>query len=74
MRSKGYQENIQNQMQQVSYQLLQLQSSKHILNGYKAWHIFDRKKEALEKELKDSIEEYQRILQHSFSIPATTIN
>ncbi|MCX6988892.1 MAG: hypothetical protein NTZ52_05255 [Chlamydiae bacterium] len=74
MRSKHYKENIQTQMQQVSHQLLQLQSSKHILTGYKAWNVFDHKKEALKRELQDSIEEYQRILKHRFNNQPTPIS
>ena len=53
-------------MQHLSNQLFSLQSSEHILKGHKKWNVFDRKKEALEKELKDSLEEYQRILHFTY--------
>ena len=59
----SYKENIQNQMQQISTQLVKLRSSKHVLNGYKAWNVFDVKQEALQRELEESMKECQRILQ-----------
>ena len=59
----SYKENIQNQMQQISTQLIKLRSSKHVLNGYKAWNVFDVKQEALQRELEESMKECQRILQ-----------
>ncbi|NDD58907.1 MAG: hypothetical protein EBZ47_06625, partial [Chlamydiae bacterium] len=62
----SYKETIQKQMQHLSNQLFSLQSSEHILKGHKKWNVFDRKKEALEKELKDSLEEYQRILHFTY--------
>ena len=62
----SYRENIQQQMQMVSSELSKLQSSKHVLNGQKSWNVFDRKRENLEKQLSDSIEEYKRILCFSF--------
>lgn len=65
MKRHSTRENIQQQMQLMSYELSKLQSSQHILNGQKSWHVCDHKKETLEKQLRDSIEEYKRILCYS---------
>lgn len=62
----SYRENIQQHMQLVSSELSKLRSSKHILNGQKSWNVFDRNREKLEKQLTDSIEEYERILCFSY--------
>lgn len=72
MKRPSTRENIQQQMQLMSYELSKLQSSQHVLNGQKSWHVFDRKKETLEKQLRESIEEYQRILCYSFKETAPT--
>ena len=66
----SYRENIQQQMQSVVSELSKLQSSNHILSGQKVWKVFDQKREYLEKELKDTLEEYQRILRFSFDTKA----
>lgn len=72
MKRLNYRENIQQQMKLVTLELSKLQSSKHVLTGQKAWHVFDRKRETLEKELRDTIEEYQRILCYSFKEAAVS--
>jgi hypothetical protein len=67
----SYKENIQNQMEQISTQLVKLRSSKHVLNGYKAWNVFDVKQEALQRELEESMKECQRILQLTLNRSST---
>ncbi len=72
MKRHSSKENIQQQIQLVSSELSKLQSSQHILNGQKTWQVFDRKRENLEKQLRDTIEEYQRILCYSFKEAASS--
>ena len=66
MSKRIYRESIKEKMHLVSSELSKLQSSKHILTGktFKAWHVFDRKRETLEKQLGELIQEYQKILQN----------
>ncbi|MBM3207543.1 MAG: hypothetical protein FJZ57_02930 [Chlamydiae bacterium] len=64
--------DLQKQIDQVSSKLTELQSSRHVLIGQKSWNVFDRKNETLEKELKEIIAEYQRILGYSFKNMASS--
>ena len=63
----SYRANLQKQIDQVSSKLTELQSSRHVLTGQKSWTVFDRNNERLEKELKEIIAEYKRILTYSFN-------
>jgi AAA+ ATPase superfamily predicted ATPase len=66
MNRQAAKDALQKQIQNIRSELSQISLTHHTLSGLKQWRVTSSNTEKREKELKTSIEEYQRILQYAF--------
>lgn len=59
-------ETLQKQIQNMSNELQELRLSSHVLSGQKSWKVSSQLTEKRERELRQSVEECQRILKYTF--------